>query len=226
VRHTRTVGDDLGPGIYESILDQRLESLLAQVDERLVDTRTLRSADAADRIAQYVAQHLRRALSSVPDSERVELGVTLARRLLNDVADTIPRGGVSESSPLDPGRMLHGIGNWRPDGSVRMPRGPLIPRLDPTLLTNSPGEPHVGGQVATEIGSADSIDIVMAFVRRSGLRPMMEGLREHCQQGKPLRVLTTTYTFPTTLRRLDCTLRRGYSIDDQRSPQLMLARRT
>ena len=200
---TRTVGNDLGPGIYESIVDARLQSLLAQHDERLVETRTLRPADAADRIAQYVAQHLRQALDSVSDNERVDVGVAMARRLLNDVAITIPRGGIGGSSPIDPGRVLHGIGDWRPDGSVRMPHGPMIPLLDTTLLTNSPGEPHVGGQIATEIRSADAIDIVMAFVRRSGLRPMMAALREHCERGKPLRVLTTTYTGSTEAKALD-----------------------
>jgi len=45
----------------------------------------------------------------------------------------------------------------------------LIPLLDTTLLTNAPGEPRVGSQVLEEIPSADRIDIVMAFIRQSGI---------------------------------------------------------
>ena len=40
----------------------------------------------------------------------------------------------------------------------------MIPLLDTTLLTNAPGEPRVGRQLLTEIESADTIDVVMAFV--------------------------------------------------------------
>jgi HKD family nuclease len=74
---------------------------------------------------------------------------------------------------------------------------PLIPLLDTTLLTNSPGEPRVGHQIQTEIASADRIDVVMAFIRRSGMLPLTDALRRHVQGGRPLRVLTTTYTGST-----------------------------
>ena len=46
---------------------------------------------------------------------------------------------------------------------------PLIPLLDTTLLTNAPGEPRVGRQIARRSTRPIEIDIVMAFIRRSGI---------------------------------------------------------
>ena len=195
--------DELSPGLYETILDAGLDERLGHVDSRLVDRRTLRAADASDRIAQHLARSLRRALDCVPDSERVAVGVDVVRQLLGEVGARIPKSNAADAAPLATGEALYGIGDWRPDGSVRMPLGPLIPLLDTTLLTNAPGEPRVGRQVLTEIQSADSIDVVMAFVRRSGLLPLAAALREHCDRGKPLRVLTTTYTGSTEAKALD-----------------------
>ena len=43
----------------------------------------------------------------------------------------------------------------------------------------------------------------MAFIRRSGIRPMMAALKKHCEAGRPLRVLTTTYTGSTEELALD-----------------------
>jgi superfamily II DNA or RNA helicase len=43
----------------------------------------------------------------------------------------------------------------------------------------------------------------MAFIRRSGLLPLVAALRAHCERGKPLRVLTTTYTGSTEAKALD-----------------------
>jgi superfamily II DNA or RNA helicase/HKD family nuclease len=203
VRQAVVVTDELSPGLYETILDAALAERLSSMDGRLIDRRVLRSADASDRIAQHLARLLRRALDSVPDGDRVAVGVDVVRRLLSEVGDRIPQSNASEGAPLASGEALYGIGDWRPDGSVRMPLGPLIPLLDTTLLTNAPGEPRVGRQLLTEIESADTIDVVMAFVRRSGLLPLAEALREHCSRGKQLRVLTTTYTGSTEAKALD-----------------------
>ena len=90
----------------------------------------------------------------------------------------------------------------RMGASKTMPE-PLIPLLDTTLLTNAPGEPRVGNQLLTELHSADRIDLVMAFIRRSGIAPLLDTLRRHCQSGRELRVLTTTYTGSTEGRALD-----------------------
>jgi superfamily II DNA or RNA helicase len=43
----------------------------------------------------------------------------------------------------------------------------------------------------------------MAFIRRSGIAPLLDTLRSHCQSGRELRVLTTTYTGSTEGRALD-----------------------
>ena len=43
----------------------------------------------------------------------------------------------------------------------------------------------------------------MAFIRRSGIRPLLDALRRHCASGRRLRVLTTTYTDSTEREALD-----------------------
>ena len=45
--------------------------------------------------------------------------------------------------------------------------------------------------------SAEAIDVVMAFIRRSGINPLLSSLQRHCDRRKPLRVLTTIYTGST-----------------------------
>ena len=85
--------------------------------------------------------------------------------------------------PIAPGRVLRAISARHPDGSPERIPEPLIPLLDTTLLTNAPGEPSVGNQLRTEIQSADRIDVVMAFIRRSGITPLLEALRAHCAGG-------------------------------------------
>jgi superfamily II DNA or RNA helicase len=200
---TAAVSDDLAPGLYEELVSAALASRLASVEDALVERIVLRPSDAADRIAQHLAREVVRAIDAVPEAERVATGIDVARRLIDEIAQRLPRSGAGTATPTDPASVLSAIGEWRPDGSVRMPGRPLIPLLDTTLLTNAPGEPRLGSQILTEIESADSIDLVMAFVRRSGLLPLVAALRFHRDRGRRLRVLTTTYTGSTEAKALD-----------------------
>ena len=113
------------------------------------------------------------------------------------------KGDLSGDEPVDPARVLVALLKRLPDGRPQPIERPLTPLLDTTVFTNAPGEPAVGHELRAEVPSADSIDVVMAFVRWSGVRPLVDALRRHCEEGKPLRLLTTTYTNSTERRALD-----------------------
>ena len=166
-----------------------------------VDSRPLNTADASDRIAWHVSQQVERALLDVSDEQRVEVGVQIARALLERLAELVTSD--PSTQPVDPASVLHAILRPRPDGTTASFESPLIPLLDTTLLTNAPGEPTLWSQLRSEIDSADEIDVVMAFIRRSGINPLLDALRRHCDEGRPLRVLTTTYTDSTERQALD-----------------------
>ncbi len=139
----------------------------------------------------------------MPEQGRAQAGAQLIARvidLLSQVSDAIDR---DVDLPLDPARVLSAILRRKPDGSTEVIETPLTPLLDTTLLTNSRGEPAVAHELRAEIHSSDSIDVVMAFVRWSGIRPLLDALRRHCRDGRALRVVTTTYTNSTELRALD-----------------------
>jgi superfamily II DNA or RNA helicase/HKD family nuclease len=194
--------DELGPGLYESLVTEGLKAQLeALADELPAEQRGLRSAEAADRIAWHLSRQIDGALSDVPDEDRVEVGLRVARALLDRLGDLVHVDPATV--PVDPATVLHAIHRKRPDGSPQPIEEPLIPLLDTTLLTSAPGEPNLVNQLRSEIESADEIDLVMAFIRRSGINPLADVLRRHCDADKPLRVLTTTYTGSTEGRALD-----------------------
>lgn len=195
-------------GLYESIITESLNRELEALenDSFRINKRRLHSAEASDRLALHLGKVVISALASVNDKDRVEAGVQLARDLIERIEDAIPKSGVSEDQLLLSQEVLASILPLNPDGTVFSVSEPLTPLLDTTLLTNSRGEPRIGAQILTEIESADQIDVVMAFIRVSGIRPFIENLRRHCERSsaKPsLRILTTTYTGSTELKALE-----------------------
>lgn len=195
---------ELDKGIYERLITERLrEQLEALSESSRVDERQLRSVDASDRIAWHVSRQVERALLDVDEDERVEVGVRVARALLERLGELITDAADPGELPVDPAAVLHAVLGQRPDGSTDVIELPRIPLLDTTLLTNAPGEGRLISHLKSEIESADRIDLVMAFIRRSGISPMLDQLRRHGGAGRPFRVLTTTYTDSTERKALD-----------------------
>jgi superfamily II DNA or RNA helicase len=191
------------PGLYEQLISEALEEELARLPAPLVPERSaLRSAEAGDRLALYLARLVERSVGDLGEEERVPRGIALARALVSTLASELGEATVLREAPVREEPVLTAIRARRPDGSLEAIEPPMIPLLDTTLLTNAPGEPRVGHQLLTEIASSDRIDLVMAFIRRSGIRPLLDAFRRHCDEGRPLRVLTTTYTGSTELEAL------------------------
>ena len=165
--------DELGPGLYEVLVTERLRTVLDQLSAPVVvDERPLSSADAADRIAWHVSRQIERALLDVSDGNRVRVGVRVARALLERLGELAVVE--DDAAPVDPASVLQALLRRNPDGTSATLDAPLIPLLDTTLLTNAPGRTHVWSQLRSEIESADSIDVVMAFIRRSGIAPLLD----------------------------------------------------
>lgn len=194
--------EDLPAGLYEVLVTDGLRARLdALADVLPTEERALHAAETPDRVAWHLSREIERALADVPDRDRAQVGIEVARALLDRLGDLVKVDpGVA---PADPGTVLEAILGRRPDGSpVPIPQ-PLIPLLDTTLLTNAPGEPNLWNQLRSEIESSDRISVVMAFIRRSGIAPLVEALRRHCSDGRELRVLTTTYTGSTEQAALE-----------------------
>lgn len=190
------------PGLYEQLLTEALRSELDSLGTRFHESsRALHTAEAADRIALHLSRRIQSTLDSVGDSDRVRVGIEVARDLIARLAHIVD--AESAEAPVEPGKVLHALLTRRPDGTPQPIAEPLIPLLDTTLLTNAPGEPGLLHQLDAEIESADEIDVLMAFIRRSGINPLLASLRRHCENGKPLRILTTIYTGSTEQAALE-----------------------
>ncbi|MEI2816852.1 MAG: phospholipase D-like domain-containing protein [Microthrixaceae bacterium] len=194
--------EELPPGLYEVVVTERLKERLDALTGALhPKRRDLAAAETPDRVAWHLGREIERSLADVPEGDRARVGIEVARALIDRLGELV--AVAPGAAPTDPGTVLEAILGRRPDGTSAPITQPLIPLLDTTLLTNARGEPNLWNQLRSEIESSDRIDVVMAFIRRSGIAPLIESLRRHCAAGRELRVLTTTYTGSTERATLE-----------------------
>lgn len=199
------MAEALEPGLHEALITTAIGKSLDELGNALVaDRADLRDAEAADRLSRHVAALVSRIVEAMPADERVAKGVQLTRAVLRHLGELAGDPAITEPELLvGKGEVLQAVLRRLPDGRPATVERPLTPLLDTTLITNAHGEPNVAHELRAEIASAGRIDVVMAFIRRSGLLPLMAELRRHCERGGRLRILTTTYTGTTEQRALD-----------------------
>lgn len=211
-------------GLYEQLISKGLSRDLNAVEEQgaIVDKQPLDKAEAPQVIAKYVADVVEKCLKDIEsgggDSSLADQ-VDLANRVIDLVAsDVDPAGednlaedeGIADEhaelfSLIDPTNNIYAVDPHqklaRPDTSV----------AHSSLFTGAAHEPQMYTELKKEIASADRIDMLVSFVKYSGLRLILPDLERFTQRGGTLRVITTTYMGATDpkavvmLARLDNT---------------------
>lgn len=197
------------PGLYEELVTRRLRE---QLDELVALGRRVRegrvdAAEEPDVLARHVGRTVARILAVVPPGQRV----TAANDLL-ELAATLAPGAGEMMAAISPGPSR--LEEIRPPGTlgdVPLLR-PQIPLSRSDLLVNGRGEPALAHEVAAELTSADQVDLLCAFIKWYGLRLVVEPLAALCEQGRRVRVITTTYVGATERRALDELVRLGAEV--------------
>ncbi len=181
-------------GAYEELITLGLASTVDELVDLDVEIGKVDPADQTHVLTHHLGIALRRRLEGERDPERK---LALANELLSaieEVPDPIkdpPRQLLAVRRPAGPGL---------PDRLRDRPKTPLI---DAALLTNAHGEPSLASELKAELDSADSVDLLCAFVMWRGVRLLDSALAKIASGDIPFRVITTTYIGGTEREALD-----------------------
>lgn len=186
----------LVPGLYESAITEELAKALKELES----TKSVREALTRDAAPHVLARMLHdaslKALRSLPSENQLEKQVELANKLLKLLGEASEHSGISEGDWIRrPAELLLAVTR---DADKRLGTGevvrPSLPLRHSDLLVNGPRDLRIGNEVRRELASADRVDLLISFVKWSGIRLLVKELREFVER-RPggLRVLTTTY---------------------------------
>ncbi len=136
-------------------------------------------------------------------ARRLELARDPADRLaiVNEVLRLLESAGGSVEPPTR--ELLALYRQPGPGLPERYQLRPKTPLKDAALLTNAHGEPTLANELKAELDSADTVDLLCAFVMWRGVRLLAPALERLKRDNIPLRVVTTTYIGGTEREALD-----------------------
>ena len=195
--------------LYEQVINNQLTSELSSIPEARKAIAPIDKAEASKVLTQYLAEVVQKGLDNVVDNGGdISAQIVLTNQIVDLIqtttkeADFASMGVAQRAEQLlallrenDP-RLLLGktaADMERPETSV----------AQSSLFTGAIHEPQMFSELKKEINSADQIDMLVSFIKWSGLRLIIDELREFTQSGGQLRIITTSYMGATDIKAIE-----------------------
>ena len=212
--------DELKQGLYETLLTDRLVAVLSQLPG---DSTVERQApDPEFAVRGFVAQFSDLLGDVLAKAQTNDERVAICNHLIQILRQYGDLGkGAEFAAPVE--QLLAVLPSVAE--LVESPRHvrPMTPLSLNRLMVNGTQEPRLQHEIARELESADTVDLLCAFVRFAGVSLLREPLRRLVERGRPLRVITTTYMGATERKAVDLLVDLGAEVKiayDQQTTRL------
>lgn len=196
-------------GLYEQIINNQLSKDLEGISTDRKAIAPIDKAESSKVLAQYLTDIVQKGMENIADNGGdVSAQISLANKIVDLIQETTEEADfasmgvdsraeqllalLKENDPrLAVGKDANSIS--RPETSI----------AQSSLFTGAIHEPQMYSELKKEIVSADRIDMLVSFIKWSGLRLLIEELREFTRNGGELRIITTSYMGATDVKAIE-----------------------
>lgn len=172
----------LKPGLYEQVINSLLNQELSTKQDELKYTEKIDSAEASGILTRYLSEVIQKSLDSVSDSDELESKVAIVNKVVELLSketqqEDIQNFTVDEKAEqllafLSESDPMYKIGKRKAKDIVR----PETSVAQSSLFTGAVHEPQMYLELKKEMETADRIDMLVSFIKWSGLRLLIDKL--------------------------------------------------
>jgi HKD family nuclease len=198
----------LHQGLYEQIINKGLDKELAENTDKLCQTAPIDAGESSKVLAKYISDIIEKGLDNVRDnggdlSAQVELVNKIVTTVMTETKEAdfdllaVAKRAEQLLALFDKQNSILALNNKaeivRPETSI----------AQSSLFTGAIHEPQMFTELKQEIVSCNRIDMLVSFIKWSGLRLIMDELTEFTQKGGELRFITTSYMGATDVKAIE-----------------------
>lgn len=203
--HRGDAPSDIPRGLYDHLVDIALSASLEGVrDARFAEIAEVDPEDAHAAIAQYLERLLAESLSTLRGREAADRQRRLVDRVIEVLVAELGQDWADRFNLASPLRRLLAV--HAKAAETAQPR-PDTPLARSALLTGTRLDPSLASQLSKEFAAADRVDVLCSFIKWSGIRLLMDALRQLTAtphpEGPRLRVISTSYMGATDAEAIE-----------------------
>lgn len=183
----------LKKGIYEQVINEALsDEIKKSINDIDVYKDMMNYSDSHKILSTYLSYIFKKGLNYYKSSPKdLDKQIEIANEIIKMFSKLIDDEEFN-SYKIDENNLLKGIFDREIKKRDINNLHTIMPISRSSLFTGSNTEPTVFSELNKEIHTADRIDLLVSFIKYSGLRLIMDSLVEHTKT-KKLRVITTSY---------------------------------
>ncbi|MGP1273752.1 MAG: NgoFVII family restriction endonuclease, partial [Phycisphaerales bacterium] len=192
-------------GLYDHLVNVALQAKLDGAGApRLAELAEVDTEDAHAAIAQYLERLLAESMSTLRGREAADRQRRLVDRVIEALVAELGDDWADRFNLTSPLRRLLAVHAEPRDRAASRPDTPLARSA---LLTGTRLDPSLASQLSKEFAAADRVDILCSFIKWSGIRLLMDALRELTATPHPdgprLRIISTSYMGATDVKAIE-----------------------
>lgn len=185
--------------LYESIINKTLEETLSKLEAlSAIHKDKLDPASSGSVLATYLQTVIEAGLRHYKKPEQLGFQIDVVNGVIEHLGKLLKDQTIGDFQIVDD-HLLRGITEKLLGRERFIEQMPLTSVARSSLFTGGEHEPPVYMELKREIASADRVDLLVSFIKHSGLRLIYDDLVEHTKT-KKLRVITTSYMGATDFK--------------------------
>ncbi len=198
----------LTPGLYEQVISKALGEALDSDTENYIERLPIDTAEASKILSRYIMEIIEKGLDNVKDNGgNLQSQVDVANKIVQILSEATGQTEFESLSVDNRAEQLIALLRKRNSVFALQEKNTIIrPETSiaqSSLFTGSIHEPSMYSELKKEIVSADRIDMLVSFIKWSGLRLIMDELVAFTRRGGQLRVITTSYMGATDIKAIE-----------------------
>lgn len=201
-------------GLYEQVINRDILEKISVLNHEnfFIDKEVIENQESKVILTNYISEVIRRALGYVrdktkDDKEKLIKQIEVCNKIINILSEVSNEEDINGFRIEEKGEILTSlysrINNIRGIKNTKVLR-PVTPLSQSSLFTGAYLEPNMLGELKKEILTSDSVDLLVSFIKWSGIRCIIDELREFTSSNNnKLRIITTSYMGATDYKAIE-----------------------
>ena len=196
----------LNNGFYESVInnliDEEIHKLRHQ-KEYYIDKKQIDEEESSSILSKYMSIVINKSLNRISGKEKLSKQIDICNRIINLLIDELELHDFNEFIISENAELLLAVLNSIDNSLIEKNNKirPVTSIAMNSLFTGAKNEPSLGSELVKEINTAERIDMLVSFIKWSGLVQIYEALKDFTKEHE-LRIITTSYMGATDYKAI------------------------
>ena len=197
-------------GLYEQLLNKLVSEKIntTNIDNFFIQTSQIEKAEASTILTNYCTKIIKFALDLINSEDSIQKQIELINKIILILENEIQKQDFTQNLVDLNGNLLKAVLPKIDSNIVNFDNyikeiTPYTGLTQSELFTGSNAGVSLESEIKKEILSSDKIYLLVSFIKWSGIRIFEKELREFTNQGKKLKIITTSYMGATDLKAVE-----------------------